>query len=129
MWINLTLLAVVLASGVSLAADRQMTFLVAEKLWQQTRDRKEYQTYAVEFAQFNNHFRLDERGGCYALGKERVDLMLVITHRQGDQYALIEQVLSKTDNAKASCFKKSYSGIHTKIPPFLPFVMQMTFEN
>ena len=105
-----------------------MTFTAANKLWEQTKDRKEYQTYAAEFAQFNNHFRLDEKGGCYTIGKERVELMLVITHRQGDEYALIDQALSNVDNAKASCFKKAYGGIRTKVPPFLPFVMQMTFE-
>lgn len=79
----------------------------------------------VEFAQFNNHFHLDEKDGCYALGKEPVELMLVLTHREGDQFALIDQVLSDVDNAKASCFKKTYRGTRAKIPPFLPFVLQM----
>jgi len=105
-----------------------MTFAAAKKIWEQNKDRKEYQTYAAEFAQFSNSFRLDEKGGCYAMGKERVELMLVITRHQGDEYALIDQALSDIDSAKASCFKKSYGGIRTKVPSFQPFVMQMAFE-
>ena len=121
-------LVLVLAASVSLAADPPVNFAAAKKLWEETQGTKEYQSYAAEFAQFNNHFRLDEKGGCYAIDKERVELMLVITYRQGDQYGLIDRVLSNTDSTKASCFKKSYGGIRTKVPPFLPFVLQMTFQ-
>lgn len=122
-------LVLCLTSRVLLAADRPMTFAAAKKIWEQTKNRKEYQTYTAEFAQFNNHFRLDERNGCYGISKEPVELMLVITHRQEQQYALIEGVLSNVDSPKALCFKKSYIGIQTKVPPFLPFVMQMSFDN
>ena len=122
---SLAVALLVVASGVALAADPVMSFASAKKLWEQTKDRKEYHTYAAEFAQFNNHFRLDEKDGCYALGKGPVELMLVITHRDGGEFALIDRVLSSVDNAKASCFKKSYGGIRTKVPPFLPFVLQM----
>ena len=125
MRMSLAAALLVVASGVSLAADPAMSLASARKIWEQTKDRKEYQTYAAEFAQFNNHFRLDEKDGCYALGKEPVELMLVIAHRDGGEYALIEQVLSNVDTAKASCFKKSYGGIRTKVPPFLPFILQM----
>jgi len=125
MRMRLAVALLILASGVSLAAD-PMSFGAAQKIWEQTKDRKDYQTYAAEFSQFNNHFRLDEKDGCYALSKEPVELMLVITHRYGDQYALIDRVLSSVDSAKASCFKKSYGGIRTKVPPFVPFVLQMS---
>ncbi len=122
---RLAVALLVVASGVALAADPAMSFSSAKMIWEQTKDRKEYQTYAAEFAQFNNHFRLDEKDGCYALGKEPVALMLVITHRDGGKFALIERVLTNVDNAKASCFKKAYGGVRTKIPSFLPFVLQM----
>jgi hypothetical protein len=54
--------------------------------------------------------------------------MLVIARRQSGEFAVIERVLSDVDNAKARCFVKSYSGVSTKVPPFFPFVLQLTME-
>src|SRR5689334_1761888 len=117
---------VVLCSTLALAAEKPLSFAQAKKVWEQSKDRKEYQTYSSEFAQFNNHFRLDEKDGCYALAKGTVELMLVITHPAGQKYAVIAEVLSDVDNPKAQCFKGSYRGVQTKIPPFFPFVLQMS---
>ena len=114
-----------MATAVVVVADEALTFADARKIWEGSRDRKEYQAYAQEFAQFNNHFRLDEKDGCYALAQGPVELMLVITHDGKSQYAKIEQVLPNVDNAKTACFKKSYSGIQTKVPPYFPFVLQL----
>lgn len=58
-----------------------------------------------------------------------MNLMLVITHPAKDEYAVIERVLSDVDNAKAQCFKKSYSGIKTRVPPFVPFVLQLQMSK
>lgn len=113
------------ASGAAFAANTPRSYADAMVIWQQHRDTAEYQTYAAEFSQFNNHFHLDERNGCYQLGAGPVNLMLVITHPNNNQYAVIEQVFADVDNAKARCFEQSYLGIPTKIPPFLPFVLQM----
>jgi hypothetical protein len=85
----------------------------------------EYQTYLSEFVQFNNHFHIDEKGGCYQLGGGKVSLMLVIAHQAGAQYAVVANAFSDVDTPKARCFKKSYDGIQTKAPPYLPFVLQM----
>jgi hypothetical protein len=52
--------------------------------------------------------------------------MLVITHPDNSELAVIEQMLSDVDNAKTRCFRKSYGGIRTKIPAFFPFVLQLT---
>jgi hypothetical protein len=101
------------------------SFRAAQAIWQGKRDTAEYQTYATEFTQFNNHFHLDTRDGCYALTPGTVTLMLVITHPTESEFAVIERVLSDVDNAKARCFAKSYRGIRTKIPPFVPFVLQL----
>lgn len=109
-----------------LAGDAGLSFSEAKKIWEGSKDKKSYQSYLDEFSQFNNHFRLDEKDGCYALARGPVQLLLVITHDGKSQYAKIERVLSNVDNAKASCFKKSYGGVPTKAPPFLPFVIQMT---
>lgn len=106
-------------------AGAELSFAEAKKVWETSKDTKAYQLYLGEFAQFNNHFRIDEKDGCYAQMRGPVELLLVLTHDGKSQYAKIEQVLSNVDNAKASCFKKSYSGVPTKIPPFLPFVIQM----
>jgi hypothetical protein len=115
-------------STISLAQNSgARTYDEASQFWGLSKDTTEYQSYASEFAQFNNYFHLDEKDGCYALSTNTVELLLVITHSDGDEYAVIEDVLSKTDNSKARCFQESYRGIRTKIPPFLPFVLQMSF--
>ena len=117
--------SLILLVGGALAANMPSSFSAAKKIWEASKDRKEYQTYAVEFSQFNNHFHLDEKDGCYSLGKEPVELMLLITHKTGEQFADINNVFTSVDNAKAQCFAKTYRGLKTKVPPFLPFVMQM----
>lgn len=106
-------------------ADAPRSYVDARGLWEKHKDTVEYQTYASEFAQFNNHFHIDEKDGCYALGKGPVGLMLVITHPTSYQYAVIENVLSDVDSPKARCFMKSYRGLPTKVPPYVPFVLQM----
>ena len=113
------------ASSAVFAANAPRSFAEAEAIWQQHRDTAEYQTYASDFSQFNNHFHLDEKGGCYFLAPGPINLMLVITRPKNNKFAVIEQVFADVDNAKARCFEKSYRGIPTKIPPFLPFVLQM----
>jgi hypothetical protein len=115
-------------SGAALAADSMMSFGEPKKVWEASRNRKEYQTYGSEFARFNNNFHLDTKDGCYSLGGEAVELMLVIAHRRKEPFATIEQVLSSVENEKARCFMKSYIGIPTKTPPFFPFVLQMHFD-
>jgi hypothetical protein len=107
------------------AADAPQSYVGAKALWEKNKSRAEYQTYSAEFAQFNNHFHLDEKDGCYGLAPGPVNLMLVIVHKEGDEFALVESALSDVDNAKAQCFRRTYGGIRTKTPPFLPFVLQM----
>jgi len=97
----------------------------ATKLWEQSRDRTDYQKYAEEFAVFNNNHRLDEKHGCYSLSPGPVTLFLVIDHDPKQQFAVVGQVVSDSDNAKSRCFKRTYTGIPTKVPPFVPFPMKM----
>ncbi len=118
------MLTLVFSSGIS-AADTPLSYADAKALWLKSRETVEYQRYAAEFVQFNNHFHLDEKHGCYAIGSGAVDLMLVITHPEDGEFAVIQRVLSNIDNAKARCFQKSYRGVQTKVPPFVPFVLQM----
>jgi len=116
------------ACSLSLADDAPQSYSAASAVWQQHRGTAEYQTYATEFTQFNNHFHLDEKDGCYALAPGPVSLLLVITHNGAGEFAIIERVLTDVDNAKARCFERSYRGVPTKVPPFLPFVIQMTMR-
>ncbi|HKU17963.1 MAG TPA: hypothetical protein VJP80_01700 [Candidatus Saccharimonadales bacterium] len=126
-FVKLLIAAVLILANPSVvfAGNLPQSYSDAKTLWQQHRDTSEYQIYASEFSQFNNHFHLDERGGCYFLAPGSVNLMLVITHQKNNKFAVIEQVFADVDNAKARCFEKSYLGISTKIPPYLPFVLQM----
>jgi hypothetical protein len=115
----------VCGTTLAFAVDAPNSYASASAVWERTKNDAKYQSYADEFAQFNNHFHLDEKDGCYALSGGPVTLMLVITHPAKSEYAAIERVLSDVDNAKARCFMKSYGGIKTKVPPFVPFVLQM----
>jgi hypothetical protein len=121
-------LMVVLAPIGALAGSPVGSYAEARKVWEQSKDKAEYQAYAVEFAQFNNHFQIDVKSGCYAMGAGPVNLMLVIKHPAGDPYAVVERVFSDVDTAKARCFRKAYSGVQTKVPPFMPFVVQMAMQ-
>jgi len=128
MHIRCLLAVLTIVPAIALAKDgKPGTYADASKAWERVKDTAEYQTYASEFAQFNNAFYLDEKDGCYALSRDSVNLMLVITQPDGSEYAVVEDVLSEVDNAKAHCFQKTYRGIRTKIPPFVPFVLQMSF--
>ena len=109
----------------AVAAGPPSSYVEAEAAWKLSREKQQYQAYASEFAEFNNRHHLDEKDGCYALSPGPVKLFLVITHSNGGELALIEQVLSNVDNSKASCFKRAYEGLGIKVPPFLPFVLQM----
>lgn len=124
MRIQIGIFALFLAAA-AVASPSVPTYSEARASWEKSKDSKEYQTYAEEFAQFNNYYHLDEKDGCYALPGGSVQLMLVITHRDKGAYALVEQVLTDTDSPKSQCFKKTYRGISTKVPPFLPFILQM----
>jgi len=97
-------------------------------IWERSKDTAAYQAYAGNFSQFNNRLHLDERDGCYVLAPGPVNLMLVITHSGNDQFAVIDEVLSNVNNAKARCFERTYRGVRTKIPPFVPFVLQMGMQ-
>jgi len=112
-------------SLLALASNNPQSYSEAKKIWSQTKLKPEYQKYGIEFTQFNNYFHLDEKDECYQLGSGPVNLMLVITHTDQDEFAIIEQVFSDIDNAKSQCFKNSYRGVRTKIPPYLPFVLQL----
>lgn len=117
-------LALVLSS-VTFAGEAPRSYADAKSIWLRTRNTEGYKNYAAEFSQYSNHFHLDEKDGCYSLASGPVNLMLIIAHPENSEFAVIEQVLSDVDNAKARCFKKSYQGVQTKIPPFFPFVLQM----
>lgn len=121
--------ALFVMSGIAVATESPSSFVDAKKIWGASKNLKEYDDYLSEFLQFNNHFHLDTKDNCYALDKGPVELMLVIAHRSDQKYAVIERVLSDVENAKAQCFKKSYEGIQTKAPPFLPFVLQMSMDS
>ena len=114
-----------LLSATASAVDTPRSYVEAEAAWKLARDRADYQRYGSEFVQFNNHFHLDVKDGCYDLSYKPVSLMLVITHSDGGEYALIERALTDTDTAKARCFRKTYEGLQTKVPPYVPFIFQM----
>jgi hypothetical protein len=120
--------AMIVFAAIAAAGDAPRSYEDAKALWIKKRDTVESQRYAAEFTQFNNHFHLDEKDGCYALASGPVELMLIISQPDSGEFAVIEQVLSDVDNEEARCFEKSYRGVRTKPPPFVPFVLQMEME-
>lgn len=90
------LLASCLLSATASAVDTPRAYAEAEAAWKLARDRADYQQYGNEFVEFNNHFHLDVKDGCYALSDKPVSLMLVITHSDDGKYALIERALTDT---------------------------------
>src|SRR5258706_16465408 len=124
-----TLALLTVLSAVSLAKDsRPRTYGGASGIWERVNDTVAYQTYVSEFVRFNNSLHLVEKDGCYSFSSDPVDLMLVITHPDHSEFAVVVDVLTKIDSPKARCFQKSYRGISTKVPPFVPFVLQMSFR-
>jgi hypothetical protein len=119
---------VLIACGVATAEDAPNSYKDAETIWQKHRDTIEYQAYAAEFAQLNNAFRIDERDGCYSLAPGPVNLMLLVSPGDAKGVATVERAFYDTDNAKARCFERSYTGLPTRAPPFLPFVLQLRME-
>lgn len=117
-----------LIGGAAVAADLPQNYSKAEAAWTKSKARPNYQRYGSEFIQFNNHFRLDEKDGCYARAQGPVNLFLVISKPDAGEFAVIERVFADVDNAKAKCFIKTYSGVRTKAPPYLPFVLQMSMD-
>jgi hypothetical protein len=60
MRIQISILALFLTTTVT-AGPAVSTYGEARASWEKSKDSKEYQTYAEEFIQFNNHFHLDEK--------------------------------------------------------------------
>lgn len=125
---RVSLVTTLFASSTALAADVPTSYEEAVAIWEHSRDTIEYQSYAAEFAQLNNLFRLDERDGCYSLTTAPVTLMLLVSRADDKGVATIERVFYDTDSAKARCFERSYRGVPTKAPPFAPFVLQLRME-
>lgn len=119
---------VLIACGVVTAGDAPKSYKDAEAIWQKHRDTTEYQVYADEFAQLNNAFRIDEQDGCYSLAPGPVNLMLLVSPGDANGVATVERAFSDRDNAKSRCFERSYTGLPTRAPPFLPFVLQLQME-
>jgi len=116
------------ACGAAMGADTPRSYVDAEAIWRSSRENTDYQAYVSEFTQYNNSLHLDERDGCYAQPRGLVTLMLVISRADADGFATIERVFSDVDNAKARCFQRSYTGVRTKLPPFLPFILQLSMQ-
>jgi hypothetical protein len=112
--------------GVAVAADLPQDYSAAKDAWKKSKGKPEYQRYANEFLQFNNHYRLDEKDACYGLAPGPVNLYLIISKPDAGEFSVVERVFADVDNAKARCFIKTYRGVQTKTPPFLPFVFHMS---
>ena len=100
----------------------------ARAAWEKSKDDPAVAAYLQEFIQFNNAMKLDSKDGCYSQPGGKVKLMLLITHDKGERWARISQVFSQTDSPKAQCLQRSYRGVPTKVPPMLPYIVQLDFE-
>ena len=126
--ISRLVLVVLAVLGVSHAAaqsrpELNLSYEQANSIWQKDKDHADYQEYLDAFTQWNNHFKLDTRGDCYAKGKEPVTILLVVT-----EHAVIEPVFSSVGGAKAECFRMSYLGLKVAKPPISPLVIRLDMQ-
>lgn len=99
----------------------EMTYAEADALAAESQAKEGYSEYVGEFVQFNNSYRIDERGGCYRVDGGSVTILIIITND-----SLVRSVLTDEVSEKAKCWLDTYEGIKVKSPPFSPFVIKMT---
>jgi hypothetical protein len=127
--VRVTATVAIVAATLAYGGDVPSSYAGARANWEKHKDSRDYQAYMSEFIQFNNHFHIDERGGCYGWGQGQVGLMLAITHAQGAEFAEVENVLSDVDSEKARCFIKSYRGLRTKVPRMSPLFFRCRWDS
>jgi len=100
------------------------SFADVEELWQQSKSKPGYVEYRDEFVQYNNHFHLDTKDDCFAQNSGPVNMYLIVTTK-----AVVESVVTDIDNARARCFKRTYTGLRVKAPPFSPFIINLRMRD
>lgn len=111
----LVLVACVAQQG-SQRSSFESAHLLFKEQWQEHRETEEYARYDAEWLRFNNANRIDEQGGCYALSRASVDLILV--HNETGE---VESVVPKQTSKKAECFVNVFRGRKYPAPPYAPF--------
>jgi len=104
-----------------------VSFEDAKEIWRSSKDRVQYEPFAREFIKRQSFVRPDVLKGCYALGEEPLELMLVVVRRD-DGSGVVAEVFADQASAKSECYIKSYRGFPLVAPPFLPFVLRMGIE-
>ena len=84
-------------AAMAATASADEAFANAKRVWENSKDRKEYRQYAKEFVELNNRLELDQKR-CYGMARGPVELMLVITHDRDTEFAKIEQEQSGKKN-------------------------------
>lgn len=117
-----------LTTSTANAADAPWSFEGVKSLWEKNRESQEYRQYAGEFMQYVNYYHIDKKGDCYALAPGPVELFLVIAKSDDDKFAEVQHVLTSADNEKSRCFQKAYLGLRVRVPPFLPYPLQLEMK-
>lgn len=114
---------ILLCSTASSSALAISTLKETERLWQQNKNRLGYVEYQDEFLKYNNSLKLDTKDGCYDLNGGKVVMYLIIAKE-----AVIDSVRTNIENPKAQCFKRTYTSLPVKAPPFSPLVIKMVMQ-
>ncbi len=93
----------------------------AKALWEQSKERLEYESYGAAFAKSQNEQRLDDDSGCYEKATDQKVMLVLIVNGDG----VISETYADSATAKAECFKAAYLGAKMPVPPFSPFPMMM----
>ena len=110
------------SGGTAAAAAVPLTFEKAKAIYEQSKDKAEFQQYWREFSTWDEAFDVDLRSkhGCLsAKGPKSIEVLLVISAD-----GVIESVLSKEDSPKAVCLRSMYAGLKVRPPPFSPTVLE-----
>jgi hypothetical protein len=103
----------------------------AQARYHQARRLPGYDAFAAQFWKMNDQAKFDEKSGCYELGGGPVNLLLVLDKASAEGKPLkitIREAYTDVDTKKAKCFRKTYLGLATNIPPFLPILLQATLN-
>jgi hypothetical protein len=109
-------ITLLILSGYASASDTADAYSGAVRLFAAQPRTEATDTYANDWAAFNNAHHLDEKDGCYFKADGSLVQILQI-----DASGKIVGYFSDKDNGRSQCWRLTYLGVTFPKPPFAPF--------
>jgi len=97
---------------------------LADQQWAEYKDDDRHSAFNTDWLLFNNANGIDQKNGCYVLGSDVEDLIL-IQNSEG----VIQHVVLKRSTPKSECFKEVFLGVRYPAPPVAPYYHFMRMQN